>query len=385
MKRRDFLKSAAIGAGVLASGMLPGRAKADDWGKRKKGVNFYRIDSYAHFAPMDYITLLEQLNLPIPPPNSQRPIIEPILAMHDVTDRLKMMDDCGIDVSILIPQPFIETAPNVFNNPVKALQAAQFINDAIAGIADSYPTRFKGVALLPTNLPSNTPNVTLMLAEFERAVSNGAVGACFIVSPTAKPPDHADYLQLYSKAVELNVPLWIHPSRPPIYPDYTSDVPPFSKYYLWLLLDWLLDSSVAMARIVFANVFGLYPDLKLIIHHKGALVPLFQNRLTYDLYNEIGLSTGIPPTISKPYLDHFRKFYVDTVFSGNASFETEIVKIAYDFFGPDHMLFGTDAAFSTDDGRTGTLNARYSVEDLRVPNKDVENIFSNNILKIIPQ
>ena len=106
MKRRDFLKGAAIGAGVLASGMLPGRAKADDWGKRKKGVNFYRIDSYAHFAPMDYITLLEQLNLPIPPPNSQRPIIEPILAMHDVTDRLKMMDDCGIDVSIrILPNP----------------------------------------------------------------------------------------------------------------------------------------------------------------------------------------------------------------------------------------------------------------------------------------
>ena len=138
--------------------------------------------------------------------------------MHDVTDRLKMMDDCGIDVSILIPQPFIETAPNVFNNPVKALQAAQYINDAIAGIVNSYPTRFKGVALLPTNLPSDTANVTTMLGEFERAVSNGAVGACFIVSPTAKPPDHADYLQLYAKAVELNVPLWIHPSRPPFTP-----------------------------------------------------------------------------------------------------------------------------------------------------------------------
>jgi predicted TIM-barrel fold metal-dependent hydrolase len=385
MKRRDFLKGAVVGAGLLSSGMLPGRATAGNhWGKRKHGKDFYRIDSYSHFAPLDYITLLEDLNLPIPPPNSQRPIIEPILAMHDVTDRLKMMDDCGIDVSILIPQPFIETAPMVFNDPLKALQAAQFINDAIAGIVKNYPRRFRGVALLPTNLPSTPDNVAIMLGEFERAVSNGAVGACFIVSPTAKPPDHDDYLQLYAKAAQLNVPLWIHPSRPPIYPDYTSDVPPLSKYYLWLLLDWLLDSSVAMARIVFANVFGLYPNLKIIIHHKGALVPLFQNRLTYDLYDQIGLATGIPSTISKPYLDHFRKFYVDTVFSGNASFETEIVQIAYDFFGPDHVLFGTDAAFSTNDGRTGTLNARYSVEDLQVTNKEMKNIFSNNILRIIP-
>jgi len=385
MKRRDFLKSAVVGAGLLGSGMLPGHTKAaNNWGKRKQGVDFYRIDSYAHFGPLDYITLLEQLNSPIPPPNSQRPIIQPIQSMWDVNARLKMMDDCGIDVSILVPQPFIETAANVYKDPVLALQAAQFINNKIAGIVAQHPDRFKGVALLPTNLPSSSSNQAIMIAEFVRAVGNGAVGACFIVSPTAKPPDHPDYLQLYAKAVDLNVPLWIHPSRPLIYPDYTSDVPPLSKYYLFLLLDWLLDSSVAMARIVFANVFGLYTNVKIIIHHKGALVPLFQNRLTYDLYDEIGLATGIPSTVSKPYLDHFKNFYVDTVFSGNASFETEIVQIAYDFFGPDHILFGTDAAFSTNDGRTGTLNARYSVEDLQVPNKDVRNIFSNNILKIIP-
>ncbi len=403
MKRRDFLKGAMIGAGAVASGMLPRKGKAasstasgNTFGNIRQGVDFYRIDSYAHFAPLDYIALLEALNAPIPPPNSQRPIIQPIKAMWDVDDRLQMMDDTGIDLSIFIPQPFIETAANVAKDPVKALQAAKFINDRMAGIVAVHPDRFKWVALLPTNLPTDiapsTSNYDEMIGEFERAVSNGAVGACFIVSPKAKPPDHEDYvgnasagkLGLYGKAEELSVPLWIHPSRPPIYPDYESDVPPLSKYYLWLLLDWLLDSSVAMARIVFANVFGNHPNVKIVIHHKGALVPLFQNRLTYDLYNQIGVPTGIPSTIPKPYLDLFRKFYVDTVFSGNSSFETEIVKIAYDFFGPDHILFGTDAAFSTNDGKDGTLNARYSVENLRLPNKDIENIFANNIMNIIP-
>lgn len=363
MKRRDFLKGAVVGAGLLGSGMLPGGAKADnDWAKKKHGVDFYRIDSYAHFGPLDYISELETLN-GSGQPNSQRALIQAIEALWDINDRLKMMDDCGIDVSILVPQPFIETAgPGVFADPTKALQVAQYINDEIAGIVKKYPRRFKGVALLPTNLPSTPTNVSIMLSEFERAVTElGAVGGCFIVSPTAKPPDHPDYLQLYAKAVQLNVPLWVHPSRPLTYPDYTSETA--SKYYLFLLLDWLLDSSVAMARIVFAGVFNNPPYPKIIIHHKGALVPLFQNRLTYDLYNEIGIPTGIPSTIPKPYLDLFKKFYVDTVFSGNASFETEIVKIAYNFFGADHILFGTDAAFSTNDGRDGTLNARYSVEN----------------------
>ncbi len=384
MKRRDFLKGAVVGAGLLGSGMLPGGARADNpWGKKKQGVDFYRIDSYAHFGPLDYIGKLETLN-GSGQPNSQRGIIQPIKAMWDVNDRLKMMDDCGIDVGILIPQPFIETAgPGVFGNPAKALEAAQYINDEIAGIVKNYPARFRGVALLPTNLPSTPTNVSIMLSEFERAVTElGAVGGCFIVSPTAKPPDHEDYLQLYAKAVELNVPLWIHPSRPLTYPDYLSETA--SKYYLFLLLDWLLDSSVAMARIVFAGVFNNPPYPKIIIHHKGALISLFQNRLTYDLYDQIGVPTGISPMIPKPYLDLFRNFYVDTVFSGNADFETNLVEIAYHFFGPDHILFGTDAAFSTDDGRDGTLNARNSVENLRLPKKDIENIFSDNILKIIP-
>jgi len=36
MKRRDFLKGAVVGVGLLGSGMLPGRAKADDWENGRK-------------------------------------------------------------------------------------------------------------------------------------------------------------------------------------------------------------------------------------------------------------------------------------------------------------------------------------------------------------
>ncbi len=390
MKRRDFLKGAIISSGLLGAGLLSQPVKAAPSNSPKHRKNkFFRIDSYSHFSDEGYMELLEQLNAPPGsqppfPPNSQRPIIGPIGSMLDVNQRLDMMDDTGIDISIIIPQPFIETAPNVAKDPVLALQAAQYINDKMAALEEQHPTRFRWVALLPTNLPSSDANRAIMLTEFERAVDNGAVGACFIVSPTSKPPDHADYMQLYAKAVELDVPLWIHPSRPLNYPDYTQDVPPLSKYFLFLLLDWLLDSSVAMARIAFAGTFDTYPDLKLVIHHKGALVPIFQNRLNYDLYTAIGLATGIPASITQPYIDHFRNFYVDTVFSGNASIEPEITQMSYDFFAPGHVLFGTDAAFSPDNGSVGTLNARFSVEDMKLPAKKLQDIFSNNVLNIIP-
>ncbi len=419
MKRRDFLKGAVVGAGLLGSGMLPGRAKAQsDWGKRKRGVDFQRIDSYSHFAPIDYMDKLDQLNAPAPANASQRAIFAHNRSMTTVQDRINMMDECGIDLSILVPSPFLEAYALVYLNPVKALQAAQFINDEMAGIANANPTRFKWVALLPTNLspdpPGATTNYDIMISEFERAVGKGAVGACFAVSPTLKPPDHEDYAGnsstgkkgLLGTAVELGVPLWMHPARGATYLDYPPDfyttpspnVPKLSKYYLFMLLGWILDTSVAMATIAFKGVFETYPSLKIICHHKGAITALFQNRLTYgylidqanqaasdgDLAAKALIMGSMPPATLQPYVEQFKNFYVDTAFSGNESFETEILQIAYEFFGADHVLFGTDAPLSPNSGRDGTLNARYSVEDLRVPNKAIENIFSNNILSIIP-
>jgi predicted TIM-barrel fold metal-dependent hydrolase len=384
MKRRDFLKGALIGSGLLTSGLLPGSGRTSDWGKRKQGKDIYRIDSFCHFTTFKYIEWLEAHSFY---PNSFRPAAEPNPSMYDIDARLKMMDDCGIDLSILVPLPNIETAGPVYNDPTLALQAAQFINNEIAEIVAQHPRRFLGVALLPTT------NADIMLNEFERAVKQlHAVGGYFIVSPTAKPPDDPDYMSLYGKSVELNVPLWLHPSRPMTYPDYTLDPvapsPPYppntrlSKDWLYLILGWVLDSSIAMSRIVFKGVFDTYPSVKLITHHRGAMVPLFANRLqgSFEFFDEMGL--GIDTTISKPYIEHFKKFYCDTTCSLGP--EVELVKAAYDFFGPDRVLFGTDAPYSTHYGRDGTMASRYNVQTLNITNKALENIFSNNILRIIP-
>jgi len=67
MKRRDFLKGAAIGAGALASGMLPGKGGANPSptiGNRKQGADFYKIDAFSHFAPVSYLDYLRSLGGP---------------------------------------------------------------------------------------------------------------------------------------------------------------------------------------------------------------------------------------------------------------------------------------------------------------------------------
>jgi uncharacterized protein len=377
MNRREFVTSAALGAAVMSS--------------NKRSDNIFAIDSFCHFSSLEYFDLLLTLNGPNGSQGLiiQRRLTAAIKELYDINARLKAMDDTGVDISILTSQPFIESAPGVSMDPVKAIQAARFINDYMAKIADDNRRAIKWVAQLPVNLPSNDSNYALMIGELKRCLSNGAVGGCFTVSPTVKPPDHPDFvgdstkLGLFGEAARLNVPLWMHPVRPASFPDYQQDVPPISKYTLHLYLGWLLDESVSMVRIAFANAFGKYPDLKIICHHRGALIPLFQARISYEFDRFYNQDTGIPGNIGTPYLDHFRKFYVDTSTSADAKADASMLKIVYDFFGADHVLFGSDAAFSPGGGRQGTLEAIESIKALPVSNQRIENIFSNNILKLL--
>ena len=73
-----------------------------------------------------------------------------------------------------------------------------------------------------------------------------------------------------------------------------------SKYELWWVFGWPYETSVAMARLVFAGWFDRYPDLKIIAHHMGAMVPYFAGRVGPGL-DLLGARTPeSPPTLTTP-------------------------------------------------------------------------------------
>ncbi|OGP73780.1 MAG: hypothetical protein A2V86_01390 [Deltaproteobacteria bacterium RBG_16_49_23] len=372
MKRRDFLKKALLASGLVSMGLASASPARGEQHKTTQSGKDYRIDSYCHFSVMRVIDFLERAS------NSSPHIFRNLFAntptLIHPDKRLALMDSCGIDLSVLVPLPWLETTPPVHANPKLCAEAARLFNDELATIVNKRPDRFAGVALLPTTNPE------VMLAEFERAVrSLKLVGGFFVVGPTVKQPDHPDYEHLYQKAVELGVPLWVHPSRPPVYPDYVGEK--ISQYQVWQTLSWLLDSSTAMVRLVFSGVYERYPDLKLIIHHHGALVPLFAKRMQYGWdYFEQNTGEKQATPISRPYINHFKKFYCDTATQGH---EPLLLKMAYDFFGPEKMLFGSDAPMDQTGGKAFTMDARKSVEDLALSKEDQGKIFSENIQRLL--
>ena len=365
MNRRDFLKTA------LASAAVPGILHGRD-AEAAPAAGSERIDFYCHFSSMRVIDYLEAAGGP--KPHVFRSLFAKTPTLIDAEQRLRLMDEFGIARSVLVPLPWLETAPAVHADRQKCMQAARLLNDELAETAARRPDRFSAVAVLPTTDPE------IMIAELKRSVAElGMAGGMFVVGPTVKRPDHADYEILYAEAARMDVPLWLHPSRPPVYPDYTDE--PDSKFQVWQTLSWLQDSSAAMVRIVFAGVFERYPGVKLVIHHHGALVPLFAQRMQYG-WDYFEQNTGVTQStvISKPYIEHFRKFYCDTATQGK---EPKLLEMAVAFFGTDRVLFGSDAPMDASAGRSFTRDAVASVEGMAIPASDKGKIYHGNARRLL--
>ncbi len=374
MNRRNFLKKIWLStAAIFLSKWQLRRAHASQIERPASDyLKTEKIDFFCHFSSMKIIDYLESAGGPNP--HVFRRLFANTPTLIDSDKRLRLMDDFSVTRSVLVPLPWLETAPPVHADSKKSQQAAQLLNNEMARIVSRHPDRFSAVAVLPTT------NTEIMLMELNRAVKElNMIGGMFVVGPTVKRPDHPDYDLLYAEATKLDTPLWIHPSRPPVYPDYIDEK--VSKFQVWQTLTWLEDSSTAMVRIVFAGVFERYPDLKLIIHHHGALVPLYAQRMQYGWdYFEQNTGQNQPTTISKPYIEHFKKFYCDTATQGN---QPKLLEIACDFFGPERVLFGSDAPMDATAGRAFTGDAIASVAGMRISEKNRRAIFRGNAHKLI--
>ncbi len=128
--------------------------------------------------------------------------------------------------------------------------------------------------------------------------------------------------------------------------------------YLWQVFGWPYETTIAMARLVFAGVFDRHPDATIITHHTGAMVPYFGDRIKamYDLFTAHG-TDQVPGPLAHPPQWYFTKFYADTALNGGV----HALRCALEYFPPEHVLFGTDTPF---DAEGGSRNIRETIAAL---------------------
>src|SRR6516165_3398644 len=77
---------------------------------------------------------------------------------------------------------------------------------------------------------------------------------------------------------EHDLPVWIHPMRGPNFPDYVSEKA--SEDEIWFSFGWPYETTACMARLIYSGLFGELPELKIISHHMGGMIPYFPAKIS---------------------------------------------------------------------------------------------------------
>ena len=255
---------------------------------------------------------------------------------------------------------------------------ARLANDGMADICKAHPDRFPSfVASLPMNNPEES------VKEIDRVI--GELDACAVQlfsNVNGEPLDLPKYYPVFERAAQLDVPIFLHPARGPNFPDYLSEE--VSKFDLWWTFGWTYESSVAMARIVFSGMFDKLPDIKILTHHLGAMIPYVEGRVGYG-QDQMGSRTPgnklteFRESLKKRPIDYFKMFYADTaLFGSDAGTECGLK-----FFGPDKCLFASDCPFDPEGGPMYIRETIRVLDKLGISESDRKKLYEDNTRRLL--
>jgi aminocarboxymuconate-semialdehyde decarboxylase len=146
------------------------------------------------------------------------------------------------------------------------------------------------------------------------------------------------------------------------------------------LFYWPFETSAAMARIVFGGVFDRHPDLAFVTHHLGGMVPFYGSRIEsfgamVAEFARTGLTTASAEDNDRSAAA-FRRFYADTAVSGSPI----ALRCGVDFFGADHVVFGTDFPF---EGERVPAEILRTVRELDVSEGERAEILGGNVTRLL--
>ena len=228
---------------------------------------------------------------------------------------------------------------------------AQMLNDYVAGVVARHPTRLFGLCVLPLQ------DEKASQAELDRcAMKLGMKGVLLYTNLAGRFPDEPEFRWLFHRAVELDVPILLHPPLP-ITAAYVNG------YEMISSLGNMFDDTIALTRIIMSGLLDQLPKLKLVCPHLGGTLPFIIGRLDHQVRV---LKRG-PKYLTRLPSEYLRSVWLDIV-----SPLPLAMRYAYDFMGPDRLLFASDRPW---------VNPKEILEGLRglkLPPADEKKILETN-------
>jgi predicted TIM-barrel fold metal-dependent hydrolase len=311
------------------------------------------INVFNHLYPKEYLEAL-----PKSMPKEVAYVSSTLRGITDLQYRLSLMDKYGVDVQILsLPLPTLDD----LDVPIEALKnITRAANDGISKLVEQSHGRFAGVATV------SLLDVGEAIDELERSVRDlGLLGVQVLSNVRGKPLDSPEFDPFYSKLCQLGAAMWIHPA-------YMRETYGWmNEFNLNMMMGWGIETALAMFRIFRGGVLERHPDLKIITHHLGTLIPLMAGRINSFVMGQ-GKDGRPPAPLSKTPMEYMKMFFVDTA---EGMWKPAMV-LSQGFYGSEHMLFGTDFPWGD------TPRIIENIKGLDIPEEEKQMIFGENAMKL---
>ena len=271
--------------------------------------------------------------------------------MFDYEARIKMMDEEGMDISIVSL-----TSPSVYWGTAEASnEAAQIINDDMAAAQAEYFDRIRYFASLPWQHPA------LAVTELDRACDNGAAGVMVLANIRGTPLTDPLFAPIWQAIDARGLPVLVHPTQVPGYRE-------LDMKGLKGSIGFTFDTSLNIAKMALDGFFDRFTSLKIIASHAGGTLPYIHARI--DLF-----AGNIPEedrNISEPPSHYLRQIYYDAI-----TYQMDSLEMLVNFAGADRVMFGTDWPHPTDvTGIRHRLDALPSDQTTAIRGGNAERIFA---------
>ena len=284
------------------------------------------VDFHNHYYPPEYVEALKNSTsvVKVTYDDNGNPCVHYpgdynilVPGHRDIEYRKGVLYEHGVTTQVLsFTTPGVHVEP-----PGTAVTMARQINDAFAHVVRTSKGMFTSLATLPLNDPAAS------VTELDRAMTQlGMPGAMVFSNVNHVALADERFAPLWKKANELKAVIYIHPTDP-------AGVEAMLDYWLMPLVGFLMDTTLAAAKLVFSGVVEQHPKIRWVLTHMGGAVPYLAERFDrgYRAFAECRQH------ISKPPSEYLKQFYYDTV-----NFNPDAVRFAIAFAGAEHILAGSD-------------------------------------------
>lgn len=245
-------------------------------------------------------------------------------AIFDPDLRLADMDRQRVDLQVIaIPPPNFH-----YHVPVDVgVDFARIQNDELVALSDSQPDRFHVFATLPLQ------DVGSAIEEIERVAAIPRVRGVQIGSNIAGIDLDDPVLEpVWNALVVRDLPVWIHADQRAI-----AGAERLGVYYLQNLVGIPMESTIAIAKLIFGGVLEDHPGLRVGITHGGGFAPYQVGRWQHGW--EVRSEPRANVVDSDPR-ELFSSLYFDSLTHDPIS-----LRMLGERVGWDHVALGSDYPF----------------------------------------